>query len=55
MFHDPKDWCKVWKKKLTCRLKNDIRNVVNIHQSTWKSENWDFDGIFLSKVENLWA
>ena len=26
-----------------------------IHQKTWKYQNWDFDRIFLSKVENAWA
>ena len=41
--------------KLTCASKNDMKNLVNFHQSTWKSQNWDFDGIFLSKVENVWA
>ena len=41
--------------KLTCAFKNDMRNFGNFHQSTWKSPNWDFDGILLSKVENLWA
>ena len=41
--------------KLTCPFKNDMRNLRNFHQSTWKSQNWDFDGILLSKVENAWA
>ena len=40
--------------KLTCTFKND-RNLTNFHQSTWKSQNWDFDEILLSKVENVWA
>ena len=29
-----------------------MRNLVNFHQSTWKSPNWDHDGILLSKVKN---
>ena len=37
--------------KFTCASKNDMRNLANFHQSTWESQNWDFDGIFLSKVE----
>ena len=55
IFHDTEDWCKVWKKiqKLTCGLENDRRNLVNFHQSTWKSQNWDFDRILLSKVRHL--
>ena len=41
--------------KLTCASKNDMRNLVNCHQSTPESQNLDFDGILLSKVENVWA
>ena len=43
-----------FEQKLTCGLKNDMRNLANFHQSTWKCKNWDFDGIFLSKVEKVW-
>ena len=39
--------------KLTYASKNDMRNLVNLYQSTRKSQNWDFDGILLSKVENV--
>ena len=42
-----------FEEKLTCGLENDMRNLANFHQSTWKSQNWDFDGILLSNVENL--
>ena len=42
-----------FEEKLTCDLKNDRRNLANFHQSTRKSQNWDFDGIFLFKVENV--
>ena len=46
---DPK-----FKRKLTCGLKNDLRNSVNFHSSSRKSENLHFDGLFLSKAyENL--
>ena len=44
-----------FEEKLNCGLKNDLRNLANFHQSNWKSQNWDFDGILLSKVENAWA
>ena len=43
------------KKKMTCGLENDMMNLANFHQSTRKCQNWDFDGILLSKVENVWA
>ena len=39
--------------KLTCGLKNDMRNLTNSYQRTRKSQNWEFAGILLSKVENL--
>ena len=32
-------------EKLTCGLENDMSNMAHFHQSTWKSQNWDFDGI----------
>ena len=44
-----------FEEKLTGGLENDRMNLVNFHHSTWKSQNWDFDGILLSKVENAWA
>ena len=41
--------------KLTCAFKNDMKNVADFYQSIRKSQNWDwdFDGILLSKVENV--
>ena len=39
--------------KLTYAFMNDIRNLANFHESTRKSQNWDFDGILLSKVKNV--
>ena len=32
-------------EKLTCGLENDMKNMVNFHQSNWKSQNWHIDGI----------
>ena len=34
-------------------LKTDMRNLTNFDLSTLKCQNWDFDGILLSKVENV--
>ena len=42
-----------FEEKMTCDLENDMMNLANFHQSTRKSQNWNFDGILLSKVENL--
>ena len=43
-----------FEEKLACGLKKDFRDLGNFHQSTWKRQNWDFDGILLSKVEKVW-
>ena len=39
-----------FKEKLTCGLKNNIRNLVNFHANSRKSENLHFDRILLSKA-----
>ena len=51
-FHGTKGDTK-FEEKLTCGLENDMRNLANFHQSTQKCQNWNFDGILLSKVENV--
>ena len=42
-----------FEETLTSGLETDMRNLVNFHQSTRKFQNWDLDGILLSKVENV--
>ena len=42
-----------FEEKLTCGLEIDMMNVANLHHRTQKSQNQGFDGIFLSKVENV--
>ena len=42
-----------FEEKLTCGLKNDWKNFANFHQSTQKSQNWDFHDILLSSVEYI--
>ena len=39
-----------FKGKLTCGLKDDIRNLVNFYASSRKSENVLFDGFLLFKA-----
>ena len=39
----------ILKEKLT-GLKNGIRNLINFHASSRKSENMYFDGLVLSKT-----
>ena len=36
--------------KLTCSLKNKIRNLVHFYASSQKSENLHFDGLLFSKA-----
>ena len=38
-----------FEEKLTCGLENDMRNLVNFHQCTRKSQNW----VLSYKVENI--
>ena len=42
-----------FKGKLTRGLKSDIRNLVNIHASSGKSENLLFQGLLLWKAYNI--
>ena len=40
--------------KLTCAFKNDMNLASKFSpEHVQKSKNWDFDGIVLSKVENV--
>ena len=55
--------CLTWHWRVMQNLKknwwlwfgNDMRNLTNFHNSTWKCQNWEFDGNFLSKVEIVWT
>ena len=42
-----------FEEKLTCGLENDMRNLENVHLTTRKSQNLNFDGILLSKGKNV--
>ena len=42
---------KIW-KKLTRGLENDMWNLANFDKNNWKCQNWDFNRILLSKIEN---
>ena len=42
-----------FEEKLNCGLENDMRILANFHQSTRESQDWEFDEILPSKVENL--
>ena len=38
------------KEKLIGGLKNDLKNLINFHASSRKSENLQFDGLVLTKA-----
>ena len=42
-----------FEEKLTYGLENDTKNFANVYQNTRKSQNWDFDGILLSKIKQV--
>ena len=42
-----------FEEKLTGGLENNLRNLVNFHQSTRESQNWDFLWVLSYKVQNL--
>ena len=44
-----------FEEKLSFYLKNYVNNLVNFNSSSGKPEKLQFDGIFLSKVCNVWA
>ena len=48
-------WCNIWRKTDLCFQKWNEEFSKFSPEHIQKSKNWDFDGIFLSKVENVWA
>ena len=42
-----------FEEKLNYGLENHMGNLANFYQSTQTPQNWDVDGIFMSKVENV--
>ena len=42
-----------FKEKLTCSFKYDIRNLVNFHPTTQKSENFTSIGSFCPKYKGM--
>ena len=42
-----------FEEKLTCGLKNGVRDLVNFHQTTQKFKNLHSDGLLLLKVYNV--
>ena len=55
MFDGTEYWCNIWRKTDLCFQKwhEEFSKFSSGHVR--KSKNWDFHGILLFKVENLWA
>ena len=54
IFHDTKVSCKIWRKYYLWFEKWHVK-FGKFSPERCKCQNWDFDGIFLFKVENAWA
>ena len=55
MFHENKEWYKIW-RKTDFWFGNRYEEFRKFSpQQIWLYQNEDFDGIFLFKVENVWA
>ena len=52
MFHDTEEWWKIWRKAdlWSGKWHEEFGKFLLEHLKVW-----DFDGILLSKVENVWA
>ena len=55
MFDGTEYWCNIWRKTDLWFQKWHEKFSKFLPENVWKSKNWNFDGILLSKVENLWA
>ena len=55
MFDGTEYWCNIWRKTDLWFQKWHEKFSKFLPENVWKSKNWNFDGILLSKVENVWA
>ena len=55
MFDGAEYWCKMQGKTDLCFQKCNEEFSKFSSDYVQKSKNWDFDGILLSKAENVWA
>ena len=42
-----------FEEKVTCSLKNGMKNLADFQHSIRKSQNWDFHWVLLYKGENI--
>ena len=55
MFDGFEYWCNIWMKTDLCFQKWHEECSKFSPEHVEKSNNCDFDGVVLSKVENVWA
>ena len=55
MFDCTEYWCKIWRQTDLYFQKWHEEFGKFSPQHIWKSKNWDFSWLLLSKVENVWA
>ena len=54
LFGSTKYWYNIWRKTDLCFQKWHEEFSKFLPEHLRKSRNWDFDGILLSRVENVW-
>ena len=54
MCHNTEEWCKIWGETDFCFEKWRYE-FGDFWHNTWKSQNMHFNGLFLTKVYNVWA
>ena len=55
MFDGTVYWCKIWRKNDLCFQKWREEFSKFSPEHVRKSKKWNFDGVLLFKVENVWA
>ena len=55
IFGGTEYWCKIWSKNDLCFQKWHEKFSTFSPEHVRKSKNWNFDGVLLSKVGNVWA
>ena len=55
IFDGTEYWYKTWRKNDLCFQKWHEESSKFSPEHVWKSKSWDFDGILLSKAENVCA
>ena len=55
LFDGTEYWCSIWRKN-DLFFQNWHKEFTKFSpEHVWKSKNWDFGGILLSKVKRVWA